>query len=152
MVYFQYTGYFLNSRADDVAGTIQAAYSTYAGSATDIVAGTNNSANAGTLVARNTAGNVFFADLIATPNEWKQADGSNSIPFDITDTVVPVGITIYDKYIDGTTLRSDGVAISVNGALADAPGNAAPVPGGSGIITSIFNVATSTSPASIDYT
>ncbi|GHT31594.1 hypothetical protein AGMMS49574_13590 [Bacteroidia bacterium] len=148
------TGYFLNSRADEVKGAsanrIKAAYSTYTGAADEIVAGTNNSADAGTLIARNAAGAVFFADL--TAGVWTQADSPGTTsPFDIaTNPPALSGATVYNTYIDGTKLRLDAgtTVIGLNGALAeDASGNAAPVPGGDGIITSTFNASNS----SIDY-
>ncbi|MDH6305940.1 putative repeat protein (TIGR02543 family) [Parabacteroides sp. PF5-5] len=142
----------------------KAAYSTFGATLTFVdeitsVTGTNNVANAGTLVAKDASGNVYFADL--TNNLWKKADGTAGTPafnYDASADYGLSGATIYANYIDGTTSRiitNPANAIDVNGAFADAAGNAAPVPGG--VILAAFDAAAASvtwswAPASDDVT
>lgn len=143
------------SNADDnvnayMSNTVKAAYSTFGEPLAKVgeitgVTGTNNALNIGTLAAKDASGNVYFADL--TANLWRKADGTTGTPafsYDAASDYGLAGATLYANYIGETVSRiitTPSDAIDVNGALADAAGNAAPVPGG--VILTAFDAAAS---------
>ena len=142
--------FLINSRVDNINSygnsQAKAAYSSFTAAKTvdDIVAGTNNTTppNAGTLVAEASSA-IWFADLAAATAVWKKTDGTVGSAFTYTSPAYGLSgtPTVYDKYADGTTriITTPANAINVNGALADASGNAAPVPGGGGIISTKYD-------------